>query len=134
MSKHYRIRFYAAAVSAVFAGLMGPVLTASADDIAQQSQLEQQVDRAVAPTTEGQSLEAVVVTANGNPLLRSDQRLAMLNASLPLDASSGAAQPTSFERVAALFPESPDAATGEARRMMDRSRAPASTNYGAGEP
>jgi uncharacterized membrane protein len=122
---NHRKRLYAAALSAVLAGLMGPALTAGADGTAQRSSLEQQVDEAIAPS---QSLEGVVVTPGNNPLLRSDQHLAMLSASLPLDAQSGAAQPTDLQRVAALFPGSPDAATGEARRMMERSRAPASPN------
>lgn len=89
---------------------------------AQQSDLKLQVDAATAtgPAAVSQPLKGVVVTGNSNPLRRSDQRLAMLNASLPLDADNSAAEPTGLQRVAALFPESPDAATGEARRMMER--------------
>jgi len=93
---------------------------------AQQPDLELQVAAAtvVAPVAANQSLKGIVVTGYSNPLLRSDQQLAMLNASLPLDAQNGAAQPTDLQRVAALFPVSPNAATGESRRMMERSYAP----------
>jgi len=86
------------------------------------------VDQASAPLTVSRSLEGVVVTAHGNPFLGSDQRLAMLNASLPLDTGSSAAGPTDLQRLAALFPRNPDAAIGEARRMMERTAAPVSAN------
>ena len=93
---------------------------------AQQPDLELQVAAAtvVAPVAANQSLKGIVVTGYINPLLRSDQRLAMLNASLPLDGKNGAAQPTELQQVAALFPQSPNAAAGESRRMMERSYAP----------
>ena len=93
---------------------------------AQESDLEFQVDAvtAAAPVVVGQPLRGVVVTGNSNPLLRSDQRLAMLNASLPLDAKSSATAPTDLQRLAMLFPQEPNAAVGEARRMMERSHTP----------
>jgi hypothetical protein len=131
MDMNYRL--HTAAFVAAFAAVMGPSLSARADGATQQSQLELQVDEAVAPSTVSQPLAGVVVTPGSNPLLRSDQRLALLSDSLPLDAKSGSVQPTDLQRLAALFPHTPEAATGDARRMMERNRAPASSNYG-GEP
>jgi hypothetical protein len=87
---------------------------------AQQSDLQVRIDAADAADPVSQPLSGIVVTGNGNPFLRSDQRLAMLNASLPLGADNGAVQSSYLERVAALFPHSPEAAGGEARRMMER--------------
>ncbi len=123
-----RTRLAAAALSAVLAGVMAPAFTASADDAAQATVLEQQVSQA----TVSRSLEGVVVTAHTNPFSGSDQRLALLNASLPLDTGSSAVEPTSLQRVAALFPRNPNAATGEARFMMDRTATPVSSNYDLG--
>jgi hypothetical protein len=88
---------------------------------AQESDLEQQVDAAMAVS---QPLAGVIVTGHSNPLLRSDQRLAMLKASLPLGATSTAVQPTDLQRVVGVFPRQPDAAIGEARRMMERGQTP----------
>ncbi|HWY24891.1 MAG TPA: hypothetical protein VNX47_08220, partial [Nevskia sp.] len=87
---------------------------------------ERQVEAATAasPVVASQSLEGVVITGNSNALLRSDRRLAMLNASLPLDANGRAEQRADWRQLAALFPQKPDAAVGEPRRMMERSLAP----------
>jgi hypothetical protein len=130
----YRKGLYAAVFSAVLAGVMGPAFAASADDSEQPSNLERQVDAADAAVTVSQSLKGIVVTPNNNPLLRSDQRLALLTGSLPLDVDSSAVQPTELQRLEALFPHNPEAATGEARRMIERSRTQVSGGYGAGEP
>lgn len=89
---------------------------------AQESGLERQVNAA---SVVSQPLNSIVITGSGNPLLRSDQRIAALSASLPLDASASAGA-TSLERVVALFPQDPNAATGEARRMMERGHTPPS--------
>ncbi len=127
---NYRKQFYAAAFSAVLAGVVGPAFAGSAEVAVQQSDLELQVDAAsAAPVAVSQSLEGIVVTGNNNPLFRSDQRLALLDASLPLDAKNGAAQAGDLQRVVALFPESPDAATGEARRVLERTRMPVDAAY-----
>jgi hypothetical protein len=92
---------------------------------AQQPDLEAQVDVATTnPAVSHQSLQGVVVNGGGNALLRSDERVALLSASLPLDTGSSVTQTTDLQRVAALFPRNPNTATGEARRMMDRSFAP----------
>lgn len=95
---------------------------------AQQSDLESQINAAAgnAPVAAGQSLARVVVTGYGDPLLRSDQRVALLKASLPLGASSTAVEPTGLQRLVAVFPRNPNAAEGEARRMMERGHTPPS--------
>lgn len=122
---NYRKMLHAAALSAMLAAA-GPAFAAGGD-------LQSQVDAAsAAPAGVSQSLQGVVVTGYNNPLLRSDQRLALLDASLPLDTRSNAAQPDDLQRVVALFPESPDAATGEARRVMERTRMPVNAAYGLG--
>ena len=92
---------------------------------AQASDLELQVAAATAagPVAVSQSLGGVVITGHSNPLLRSDQRVAMLQASLPLGAKSTAAEPTDLQRLVALFPQKPEASVGEARRMMERGQA-----------
>lgn len=95
---------------------------------AQESDLEVQVNAAAgnAPIVAGQSLAGVVVTGYSNPLLGSDQRVAMLKASLPLGANNAAVEPTGFQRLVAVFPRNPNAAEGVARRMMERSHTPPS--------
>ena len=90
---------------------------------AQQSDLQAKVNAATAASS-SQFLRGVVVTGSSDPLLRSDQRIALLSASLPLDAGSRAAQPATYERVVALFPQSPNRATGEARRRMESGQTP----------
>ena len=117
MNNNYRKQLYAAAFAAVLAGGLGSAFAASADD------LETQVAAAAAAAPVNHSLAGVVITGNSNAFLRSDQRLALLNASLPLDAKDGTAQQSELRRVAALFPRNPNAADGEARRMMERSQA-----------
>jgi hypothetical protein len=100
-------------------------LTVSAAARAQESGLDRQVDAAAAAQqAASQPLQGIVVTGSSNPLLRADQRLALLGASLPLDARNGIEQPAGWQRVALLFPQDPDAAEGEARRMMARNLAP----------
>ena len=95
---------------------------------AQESDLEVQVNAAAgsAPVVAGQSLAGVVVTGYSNPLLGSDQRVAMLKASLPLGAGSSAVESTGLQRLVAVFPRSPNVAEGEARRMMERGHTPPS--------
>lgn len=122
MNKNYRKLLFAAAFSTLLAGAASPAFAAGTD-------LESQVDAATA-TPVSQSLQGVVVTGSSNPLLRADQRIALLNASLPLDTGNNAAQPNTYQRVAALFPESPETATGEAQRVFERTRAPVSGTYG----
>lgn len=114
MNNNLRQQIQAAAFSALLAGGLGAAFAASAGD------LQSQVDAAARPVAEGPSLAGVVVTGSGDAFLRSDQRLALLSASLPLDAKDSAAQQSGLRRVAGLFPRSPDAAAGEARRMMER--------------
>lgn len=94
---------------------------------AQQSDLESQINAAAGNSpAAGQSLAGVVVTGYGDPLLRSDQRVALLKASLPLGASSTAVESTGLQRLVAVFPRNPNAAEGEARRMMERGHTPPS--------
>ena len=116
-----RTRLAAAALSAALAGVIAP---AFADGAARPSDLEFQIGQA----TVSRSLQGVVVTAPGNPFSAADQRLALLDASLPLDTGGSAAAPTDLQRLAGLFPHSPNTATGEARRMMERTRVPVSAN------
>ncbi|MDB5974551.1 MAG: hypothetical protein JWR07_1311 [Nevskia sp.] len=95
---------------------------------AQESGFESQVNAAAgnAPVVAGQSVAGVVVTGYSDPLLRSDQRVAMLQASLPLGATNTAVEPTSLQRLVAVFPRNPNAAEGDARRMMERGHMPPS--------
>lgn len=116
-----RTRLAAAALSAALAGIIAPAFAGGA---AQPSDLEYQVDQA----TVSRSLEGVVVIAPADPFTAADQRLALLDASLPLDTGSSTATPTDLQRFAALFPHSLNAATGEARRMMERTSVPVSAN------
>lgn len=122
MNNNHRQLLFAAAFSAVLAALSGPALAANAD-------LQSQVDAAAAAPV-SQSLQGVVITGRNNPLLRADQRIALLSASLPLDTGSSVGQPAAFQRVVALFPQSPEDASGEAQRVFERTRAPVSGTYG----
>jgi hypothetical protein len=117
---NYRKGFYAAAFSATLAGGLGAAFAASADTAGQPANLETQVEAAAAAAPAGRSLQGVVVNGNGNAFLRSDQRLALLNASLPLDDGNSTVERSDLQRVVALFPRSANASAGEARRMMER--------------
>jgi hypothetical protein len=88
---------------------------------AQESNLESQINAAA-----GQPLTGVVVTGYSDTLLRSDQRVGMLKASLPLGGNGTATEPTNLQRLVAVFPRNPNVAEGEARRMMERGHTPPS--------
>ncbi len=95
---------------------------------AQGIDVDRQVDAATAaaPAVSGRSFDAIVITGQINPLRRSDRRLSILMASLPLTIGSEPARTGAWQRLEARlgFPAEPNAAEGEPRRMMERTLAP----------
>lgn len=101
---------------------------AQAQDIDVGIDVDRQVDAATAamPAVSGRSFNGIVITGQINPLRRSDRRLSILIASLPLTIGSEPAGTGAWQQLEARFgfPAEPNAAEGEPRRMMERTLAP----------
>jgi hypothetical protein len=95
---------------------------------AQPIDLDRQVDAVIAskPAASSRSFEEIAIMGLGNPLRRSDRRLSILIASLPLTTGSAPTKTSAWQQVEARlgFPADPNAAAGEAKRMMERTLAP----------
>ena len=94
---------------------------------AQGLELDRQVDAAAAAgRPASRSFAGIVINGRTNPLRRSDRRVAILSAALPLDTGPGAAQRGDGQPLTPWLALTldPQKATGETRRMMERSLAP----------